>query len=97
MSNNARDTDDTPVLLTGVYMLVFYVIYLLVGYVLFAIGVAQLLVKLLSGEPQSDLRRFGAALSCYMSQIVDYIAMRSPVRPFPFSDWPRVQEREEKT
>jgi hypothetical protein len=73
------------------------VIYLLLGYLLFGIGVAQLLVKLLSGEPQGDLQRFGAALSRYMAQIVDYIAMRSPVRPFPFSDWPRVEEQEENS
>lgn len=89
MSNNSRDTDDTPVLLTGVYMLVFYVIYLLLGYVLFAIGVAQLLIKLMSGAPQEDLRRFGGSLSVYMGQIVDYVSMRSGTRPFPFSDWPQ--------
>lgn len=97
MSENSRDTQDTPVILTGVYMMIYYVIYLLLGYLLFGIGVAQLLVKLLSGEPQGDLQRFGAALSRYMAQIVDYIAMRSPVRPFPFSDWPRLHEQEENT
>ena len=95
MSNNSQDTQDTPVILTGVYMLIFYVVYLLLGYLLFGIGVAQLLVKLLSGQPQGDLRRFGASLSRYMAQIVDYIAMRSPVRPFPFSDWPLLPEDEE--
>lgn len=81
--------------LTGVYMLVYYVIYLLLGYLLFGIGIAQLLVKLLSGQPQGDLQHFGASLSRYMAQIVEYIAMRSPVRPFPFSDWPRVDEQED--
>ncbi len=95
MSNNSQDTPDTPVILTGVYMLVFYVIYLLLGYLLFGIGVAQLLVKLLSGTPQADLQRFGAGLSRYMAQIVDYIAMRSPVRPFPFSDWPQQTEEDQ--
>lgn len=97
MSNNSQDTQDTPVILTGVYMLIYYVIYLLLGYLLFGIGLAQLLVKLLSGEPQVDLQRFGASLSRYMAQIVDYIAMRSPVRPFPFSDWPNVHESEDNT
>lgn len=97
MSDNSKDTDDTPVLLTAVYMLVFYIIYLLVGYVLFAIGVAQLLIKLLSGEPQQDLRRFGGSLSVYMGQIVDYVAMRSNVRPFPFSDWPRISGDKDST
>lgn len=97
MSDNSQDTAETPVIITGVYMLVFYVIYLLLGYLLFGIGIAQLLVKLMSGDPQPDLRRFGASLSVYMAQIVDYIAMRSPVRPFPFSDWPVAQEQEEKS
>lgn len=84
-------------ILTGVYMLIYYVIYLLLGYLLFGIGLAQLLVKLLSGQPQGDLLRFGSTLSRYMAQIVDYIAMRSPVRPFPFSDWPRADEPEDNT
>lgn len=95
MSNNSQDTNETPVILTGVYMLIFYVIYLLLGYLLFGIGVAQLLVKLLSGQPQSDLVRFGSSLSQYMAQIVEYISMRSPVRPFPFSDWPAIPGQEE--
>lgn len=88
MSDNSKDTADTPVIVTGLYMVVFYAIYLLMGYLLFGIGLAQLLVKLLSGQPQPDLQRFGTTLSTYMAQIVEYIAMRSPVRPFPFSDWP---------
>lgn len=97
MTDRSRDTQDTPVLITGVYMMMYYVIYLLLGYLLFGIGVAQLLVKLLSGEPQKDLQHFGASLSRYMAQIVEYVAMRSQERPFPFSDWPQVPEREENT
>jgi len=88
MKENPTDNADTPVVVTALYMVIFYVVYLVLGYLLFGIGVAQLLVKLLSGQPQSDLQRFGKALGRYMAQIVEYIAMRSPVRPYPFTDWP---------
>ena len=88
MKENTADSVDTPVVITALYMLIFYVIYLVLGYLLFGIGLSQLLIKLLSGEPQPDLQRFGKALGRYMAQIVEYVSMRSPVRPYPFSDWP---------
>ena len=94
MKENSADNEDTPVVITALYMVIFYVVYLVLGYLLFGIGVAQLLVKLLSGQPQADLQRFGKALGRYMAQIVEYIAMRSPIRPYPFTDWPSDSDEE---
>lgn len=88
MNDEIKTETADPVLLTGLYMLLFYVVYLLLGYLLFGIGVAQLLVRLLSGAPQGDLQKFGAPLARYMAQIVEYIAMRSSDKPYPFSPWP---------
>jgi len=94
MKENSSDSDDTPVVITALYMLIFYVIYLVLGYLLFGIGLSQLVIKILSSQPQPDLQRFGKALGRYMSQIVEYVSMRSPVRPYPFSDWPSDSEGE---
>ncbi len=77
-----------PLLLTGLYMMLFYMIYMVLGYLLVGVGLAQMLVKLLSGSPQPDLKKFGAALARYMAQIVEYIAMRSDEKPYPFKPWP---------
>ena len=95
MKENTTDNADTPIVVTALYMVIFYVIYLVVGYLLFGIGLAQLLIKLLSSQPQPELQRFGRALGRYMAQIVEYIAMRSPVRPYPFSDWPSDASKED--
>lgn len=94
MNEHPHDSDNVSVVLTAIYMAIYYTIYLLLGYVLLALGVVQLVVKLLSGKPHAGLALFGASLSRYMAQIVEYIAMRSPRRPFPFNDWPQVDEEE---
>lgn len=90
--NNQQQADagkmGDPLLVTGLYMVLFYVVYLVLGYLLFGIGLSQLLVKLLSGAPQAELQKFGATLARYMAQIVEYIAMRSDEKPYPFSPWP---------
>ncbi len=77
-----------PLLLKVVYMVLFYFVFIILGYILIALGVVQLIVKLLSGNPQADLQRFGGQLGQYAAQLIHYIAMQTEQKPYPFSDWP---------
>lgn len=86
MSETQQEKD--PLFLTALYMILFYLIFVLAGYVLIGLGVIQVAVRLLSGQAQEELMRFGASFGRYMSQIVDYISMKSDVKPYPFSEWP---------
>jgi hypothetical protein len=86
MSTSEQDTDS--IFLTALYMILFYLIFVLAGYVLIGLGVLQLAVKLLSDQPQPELKRFGSQFGRYMSQIVDYVSMKSTVKPYPFAQWP---------
>lgn len=86
MSDSDQEKD--PLFLTALYMILFYLIFVLAGYVLIGLGLIQVAVRLLSGQAQGELKRFGASFGRYMSQIVDYISMKSDVKPYPFSEWP---------
>ena len=89
MTSGSEDKD--PLFMTAVYMAVFYAVYLIAGYILLTVGVVQLVVRLLSGQPQSDLQRFGGQLGSYLSDIIEYISMRTDQKPYPFADWPSEQ------
>jgi len=79
--------------LTALYMVLFYLVFVLAGYVLIGVGLIQVVVRLLSGQPHNELKRFGSSFGRYMSQIVDYISMKSRVKPYPFSPWPAQDEK----
>jgi len=85
---NESPQEKDPLFLTALYMILFYLIFVLAGYVLIGLGVIQVAVRLLSGQAQDELKRFGASFGLYMSQIVDYISMKSDVKPYPFNEWP---------
>lgn len=91
MSESTQERD--PLFLTALYMVLFYLIFVLAGYVLVGIGILQMVVRLLSGEPQPELKRFGSSFGKYMSQIVDYISMKSKLKPYPFNEWPGVEDK----
>ncbi len=91
MQNQTNNTED-PWIFTALFMIIFYFVYLLIGYVLLVIGGLQLIVKLLSGSPQAELQKFGGQLGRYLGHITQYIAMQRTQKPYPFSDWPTDEE-----
>ena len=89
------EQEKDPLFLTALYMILFYLVFVLAGYVLIGLGIIQVAVRLLSGKPQDELQRFGASFGRYMSQIVDYISMKSDSKPYPFNEWPAVNEKKQ--
>ena len=83
-----EDVEKEPLLLKVLFMFVFYLLFLLIGYVLVAIGCVQILVRILSDSPHSELQKFGKQLGQYLGQITEYIAMSSDEKPYPFRPWP---------
>lgn len=86
-SNQEKDT----LFMTAVYMVLFYAVYLIAGYILLTVGIVQLVIRVLSGKPQPDLQKFGGQLGNYLSYITKYISMRTDCKPYPFTDWPNDQ------
>ena len=75
------------------FMLGFAILlYVIITPVVFLLMIVQALFVLLTGELNANLKYFGAALAQYVSQILLFISYNSDTRPFPFSDFPTIDE-----
>lgn len=93
MDQSSMEDEPESLLLKVVFMFVYYMLFLLIGYVLVAIGCIQILVRILSDSPQKELQNFGSQLGQYLRQITEYIAMSTDKKPYPFRPWPNGEER----
>jgi hypothetical protein len=69
------------------FMLIFAVILDVVGILLWAVVLVQILTNLISGSPNRNLLKFARSLSVYVYRIILFVTYNSDERPFPFSDW----------
>lgn len=74
--------------LRGLFMLLFAVIYSIAEIVIVGVAVFQFLSTLVVGHTNERLLRFGAQLSTFVYQILQYVTYNSEERPFPFANWP---------
>lgn len=70
------------------YTLLFMIALYVTAIVLLVVVIAQALFSLFSGSDNPNLRRLGASLSEYVSQLLAYATYNSDHRPFPFSPFP---------
>jgi len=77
-----------PVWLRVIYCFLFYLVFWLSEFVLIGLAVVQLCHVVVAGEPQKDLRLFGSKMALFIRQLIDYLVWSSDEKPFPFSDWP---------
>ena len=72
-----------------VFMVIFYLIVALASMVASAVVIFGFFWVLFTGEPNASLRRFGAGLSAYISEILSYLTYNTETKPFPFDgEWP---------
>lgn len=86
--------DKDPILLRLFYAIGFFVVYRLLDVVVVIITIVQFLHQLFIGEPHADLTVFGRNLAAYIAQIANYLFWSSDDKPFPFSDWPSVNSKD---
>lgn len=72
------------------FMLGFCVILYVTGVVILVLTLVQALFSLLTGNANDNLRRLGAALSDYVTEILQFLCYNSEVRPFPFTPFPEI-------
>lgn len=68
------------------YMAFYAVACWVVLFVLPVIIVCQIIISLISGADNKNLREFGAALSAYVHQAINYLVYATNDRAWPFSD-----------
>lgn len=73
------------------FMIGFAVALYVTAFILLVLVVAQILFALFSGANNDNLRRFGAALTEYIHQILLYLTFNSEQRPFPFAPFPLLE------
>lgn len=75
------------------FMVVFGIAsYLLLLPLIIILSIAQALFTLITGEPNENLRYFSATLVLYVSQIIRFLTYLSEDKPFPFSDFPELED-----
>ena len=70
------------------YMLLFGITYSISETVLIFVAIFQALAVLFTGHVNQALHQFGANLSGYMYQILQFVTFNTEDLPFPFNDWP---------
>lgn len=68
------------------------VMYLVIAPIVLVLMIVQALFSVLTGEPNYNLRRFGGALGEYVLQILQFLTYNSHDKPFPFSDFPAMDD-----
>ena len=56
--------------------------------ILLGVTILHFILRLLTGEPNIELQRFGKNLGTYFLQIVEFASFNTNKKPFPFSAWP---------
>ncbi len=79
---------NTDTWLRGGFILLFWILLTLVGWVLGAVIVVQFVIVLCSGQANRQLLDFAENLGTYLKQIVWFTCFINKEKPFPFSDFP---------
>jgi hypothetical protein len=74
------------------FMIIFAVILQLTSLLMWVLVIAQFIFSLITGEDNPNLRRFGHSLSIYIFHTLKFLTYTSEDKPFPFADWPQVNE-----
>ncbi len=77
-----------------VYMLLLALFCYLASFFIAIVIVVQLIITLISGSYNKRLRAFSLSLIKYIQQSLMFLSFNSDNKPFPFSDWPEVDEPE---
>lgn len=93
MTEQAETTNNKrKIWIRGFYMLLMMMIFQLVGTVILAVTIFQFVMILLTDEPVSRLLPFSRSLANYLQQMVHFLNFTTEEIPFPFSDWPKVED-----
>ena len=76
------------------FSLGFAIVAYLTLMLLFAMAIAQFVLRALDSTPNGELARFIRRLSIYLASVAAFIALASDHRPFPFGEFPPDPDRD---
>ena len=74
------------------YMILFVMLLVVARFVVLIITILQFLVVLFSGEDNRNLRTLGQGTAQWICQAVLFLTYNSEEKPYPFTDWPEIQQ-----
>lgn len=89
----AETTAKRSMWLRVLFMILMALAFNLAATIVGVLAVVQILMTLISNEPNERLCRFGSALGMYLRQIADFLSFATEEVPFPFNDWPTVESK----
>ena len=92
MTEKAEASSRRKLWVRGFFMLLIIMIIQLAGTVIFIVTVFQFVMMLLINETIPRLVSFSRNLSRYLQKIANFLTFTAEDIPFPFSDWPTVEE-----
>ncbi len=75
-----------------IFMLLFAAILQVASVLMWILVIAQFIFSLITGEDNPNLRKLGHSLSIYIFDTLKFLTYASEEKPFPFADWPQVDE-----
>ena len=76
------------------YMLVFGIALFVARMIIWVIAVLQFILVLVTGDDNVNLRNLGQGVARWSFQAFLFLTFNSEEKPFPFSDWPELEESE---
>jgi hypothetical protein len=80
-----------------VFMLLFAAVLQLASICMWILVIVQFAFSLITGQDNSSLRKLGHELSIYIFDTLKFLTYASEEKPFPFSDWPQVDQQPEQS
>lgn len=70
------------------HLILYGVAFFLSTWILFGMIILHFILRLLTGEPNVELQKFGKSMSIYLAQIIQFASFNAAKKPFPLSEWP---------
>lgn len=94
--NNIKQNLFSPALWIRIlYMIVFYFVSKLAFMLVVLITIIQALYKLITGNILQPAWEFSHSLNSYILQIIDFLTFCTEDKPFPFSNWPPTNKKDD--
>ena len=75
------------------FMVVFYMAAYITGLVILLVVIVQVIHGFIKGKPNERLLELSAGLNRYFYQVLQFISYNSDTKPYPFSDWPKGDDK----
>ena len=74
------------------FMVIFAAVLQIASIIMWVLVIAQFIFSLITGEDNLQLRKFGHSLSVYIFDTLKFLTYASEEKPFPFADWPKIDD-----